>query len=200
MRSVQWLIMACCFMGCSQSPSGALPTVPKDLQAPPSAGNTGQPKPRPVESSSFDFSFSLPDLNGNTISLDDYKGKVVIVDFWGTWCPPCRNEIPHFISLHRKYHDTGLEIVGINYENGPREKWTETIKAFVETNGIPYSCVLGDKATQDMVPNLIGFPTTLFIDRTGRVRRKLEGEHSEAAMEVIVNTLLAEAAPNPASN
>jgi thiol-disulfide isomerase/thioredoxin len=150
---------------------------------------------------SFPFSFALPDLEGKTVKLADTKGKVVIVDLWGTWCPPCKMEIPHFVDLHKKYKAKGLEIIGINYERVPKGKEKETIAAFVKGNDVPYTCVLGDEKTQEMIPDLDSFPTTLFLDRTGKVRYKHVGfrEADVPAFEAIVQTLLAESGGQTAS-
>src|SRR5262249_59973090 len=93
---------------------------------------------------SFAFNFELPDLDGKKVSLADYKGKVVIVDLWGTWCPPCREEIPHFVDLYRKYHASGLEIVGINYEMVAGDEAREKVRKYVKENDIPYPCLIGD--------------------------------------------------------
>ncbi len=149
----------------------------------------------------FDFDFSLPDLDGKTVSLAAYKGKVVIVDVWGTWCPPCRMEIPHFVELHKKYREAGLEIIGVNYEQGiPPEKVSETVKKFVEENGVSYPCVIGDLATQRKIPNLEAFPTTLFLDHTGKVRLKLVGYNPLETLEEFVTLLLAGKSSAPAAN
>jgi thiol-disulfide isomerase/thioredoxin len=143
-----------------------------------------------AEHEPFDFQFSLPDLTGKTVSLHDFRGKVLIVDIWGTWCPPCRMEIPHFIQLYEKHRSRGLEIVGINYENGSPEQVRSIIAQFVEKNGVSYPCVVGDQATQDQVPEFEGFPTTLFVDREGVVRLKLVGYHPYEKLESIVLELL----------
>ncbi|MBI3468679.1 MAG: TlpA family protein disulfide reductase [Planctomycetes bacterium] len=140
----------------------------------------------------FDFPFALQDLNGKTVSLADYKGKVMIVDFWGTWCPPCLKEIPHFVELRKKHRAAGLEIVGVNYEQVPDDEARETVRKFVSDNGTAYPCVIGDETTQNMVPDFEGLPTTLFIDRSGKVRLMLRGYHSMQQLEAIVKTLLAE--------
>ncbi len=143
----------------------------------------------------FAFSFSLPDLDGKKVSLDDLKGKVIIVDFWGTWCPPCLREIPHFVDLHGQYKDKGLEIIGLNYnEEGTPEEVKKTIKTFLDKNKVPYRCIVGDEKTQELVPDFGGYPTTLFIDRAGKVRLKIEGYHEKEVLEAIVNTLLDEKA------
>ena len=145
---------------------------------------------------SFDFTFELQDVEAQPVALADYQGQVVIVDFWGTWCPPCREEIPHFVALQEKYREQGLRIVGLNYnEQGTPEQITETIRTFMKTNEMNYPCAIGDDATMAQVPNLEGFPTTLFIDRAGKVRLKLVGLQPLETLESAVNLLLSEPAP-----
>ncbi len=145
------------------------------------------------ENKEFPFTFSLKDLDDKKISLDEFKGKVVIVDIWGTWCPPCRKEIPHFVDLHKKYNDKGLEIVGLNYrEEGEPAEVKKTIKDFIAENKMPYKCAVGDEKTQDMVPDFQGYPTTLFIDKAGKVRLKLVGYTEKPILEEIIKTLLEE--------
>lgn len=144
---------------------------------------------------SFPFDFELPDVDDQPRKLADYKGKVMIVDIWGTWCPPCRMEIPHFIELQKKYSKQGFEVVGINYEDGSPEEVKKLIKDFMKENGMNYTCVVGDDATRDRVPNFEGFPTTLFIDRSGKVRLKEVGYKPLAELEAIVMALIAEPAP-----
>lgn len=140
----------------------------------------------------FAFDFDLVSTAGKKVTLADYKGKVLIVDFWGTWCPPCRKEIPHFVELLDKHRDAGLEIVGINYENGDPAGFNELINKFATENGVTYPCLLGDEVTQNRVPNLEGFPTTLFIDRSGKVRLRVVGYHPYDHLETIVQALLSE--------
>jgi thiol-disulfide isomerase/thioredoxin len=147
-----------------------------------------------AENKPFKFDFRLPDLNDKDVSLSDLKGKVTIVDVWGTWCPPCLKEIPHFIGLYKKYHDRGLEIVGINYERADKAGVQDAIKAFVEENKIPYPCVIGDDETQGQIPDFEGFPTTLFLDRAGKVRLKVVGYRTMADLDAIVSILLEEEA------
>lgn len=146
------------------------------------------------ESTPFPFQFALPGLDGKTIKLDDVKGKVTIVDIWGTWCPPCRKEIPHFKELLAKYRDRGLVIVGINYERVDEAEVKKTIDAFLKENQVPYTCLIGDEKTQEQVPGFEGFPTTLFLDRSGTVRAKVVGYHPYADLEAIVDLLLGEEA------
>lgn len=149
---------------------------------------------------SFPFDFTLNNFEDQPVSLADFKDKIVIVDFWGTWCGPCLMEIPHFVELREKYQAEGLEIVGINYERVQQdetEKAKNLIKDFVAANNVTYQCLIGDDATREQVPDLRGYPTTLFIDRAGKVRAKIVGYHDLIHLEAIVNELLAEPAPPP---
>ena len=148
----------------------------------------------------FPFNFNLPDLQGEKLSLSDLKGKIVIVDFWGTWCGPCVQEIPHFVKLKQKYAGEGFEIVGISYENGSKEEIIATVKGFHAENNMNYPCVIGDEATQAQVPNLEGYPTTLFIDRKGTVRLKEVGYHSFLELEAVVTLLLEEEPADASTN
>ncbi len=140
----------------------------------------------------YDFDFELVSTKGETVKLADFRGKVLIVDFWGTWCPPCRQEIPHFIELLETYGADGLEIVGINYERAEPEEAAADINEFAKVFGITYPCLLGDEETQRRVPSFQGFPTTLFIDTEGTVRLQLVGYHPYEHLEGIVTTLMAE--------
>jgi thiol-disulfide isomerase/thioredoxin len=145
-----------------------------------------------AHSRSFPFDFRLPDPDGKQVSLADYKGKIVIVDFWGTWCPPCRDELPHLVELYGKYHASGLEIVGINYERVSGDQARQIIRDFITEHHIPYRCVMGDQETEFMVPAFDGYPTTLFIDRSGKVRLVLRGYTSQAVLEAVAKILLEE--------
>jgi len=149
---------------------------------------------------SFPFTFALPDLEGKAVKLADYKGKVTIVDVWGTWCPPCRMEIPHFVELRDKYKDKGFDIVGINYEHGPPDKHKGLIESFNKENNVTYTCVIGDKKTREMIPEFQGYPTTLFLDREGKVRYQHVGYAPLPVLDEIIKTLLAEGKDKTASN
>jgi thiol-disulfide isomerase/thioredoxin len=141
----------------------------------------------------FPFSFALMDIEGTEQSLEALKGKVVIVDVWGTWCPPCRAEVPSFIKLQDKYGEQGFQMIGLNYERtGSDEEDLAAVVDYVAENGVNYPCIMGDDATREMIPDFQGFPTTLFIDKTGTVRMKAVGLHDYGYLDAIVSELLAE--------
>ncbi|MBW3539686.1 MAG: TlpA family protein disulfide reductase [Planctomycetes bacterium] len=143
----------------------------------------------------FPFSFSLPSVRDEdvTVSLADFRGQVVVVDFWGTWCPPCKAEIPHFIDLQERLGGEGLTVVGLSYEQVSSDEIARIrVQRFIEENGINYPCALGNEQTRAAVPNFEGFPTTLFVDRTGQVRLKLMGYQPLEKLEAIVKVLLSE--------
>ncbi len=129
---------------------------------------------------------------GNTVSKTDFQGKVLIADIWGTWCPPCREEISLFIELKEKFAGQ-MDIVGINYERVDEEKEAiSKIKDFIEEYQMNYNCVIGDEETKQQIPNFRGYPTTLFIDQKGQVRLTLVGLHSMAKLESVVRSLIDE--------
>ena len=130
--------------------------------------------------------FTLADLDGNWVSLSELRGKVVLLNFWGTWCGPCRQEIPAFIKLTEKYKKDGLEIVGITLTSGPPER----IQAFSDQWGINYTLltdiegnetqVVTAKYGQETGQRITGIPTTFIIDREGYIRQRYIGPRSES--------------------
>ncbi len=143
----------------------------------------------------FPFDVQVESLTGTPIKLADFLGKVVFVDIWGTWCPPCRAEIPTFVKLQEQYSADGFQMIGLNYENSQGDEAKKLVQDFIDANGINYPCALGTEEIQSQVPNFEGYPTTLLIDRTGKVRLKLVGMHDEAYFDALLKILLAEPAP-----
>jgi peroxiredoxin len=128
--------------------------------------------------------FTLNDIDGRPVSLADYRGKVVILDFWAPWCPPCKREIPDLISLQEQYADRGLRIVGIGLD---RE---DNVASFVRRNGINYPVMVGDDEIAGLYGGIPGIPTTFIIDREGKINKRFEGYTSRAAFEAALNKLL----------
>ena len=142
----------------------------------------------------FAFDFALPDIDGKNVTKKDFTGKVLIVDFWATWCPPCKEEIPHFVELLQRHRDAGLAVVGIACEQGLPNVALAALRDFVKKNHVSYPCLIGDDKTQNCVPDTLAFPTTLFLDRSGKVRLRLVGSHPLVELDAIVSLLLEEGA------
>jgi thiol-disulfide isomerase/thioredoxin len=134
-------------------------------------------------------------LNSNDLSLDELRGNVVILDFWATWCGPCRMEIPTFIQLYNDYHSKGLEIIGLSVEGGEGKSGSFFAK-FISDNGMNYPVGL---SSMDTIKNYgaTEYPTTFFIDKQGRIALSFLGVHPEDDFNLCVQQLLAEPGPAP---
>jgi thiol-disulfide isomerase/thioredoxin len=130
--------------------------------------------------------FSLPDLEGNTVKFSDFEGKVVLVDFWATWCGPCKLEVPHLVALHREYRDEGFEVIGIALDNGG----AQVVEPFVKKNAIPYSVVIGNREVATAFGGLTAIPTAFLIDRSGNIVQKYVGYTDKAVFEEQIKQLL----------
>ena len=129
--------------------------------------------------------FTLADLDGDWVTLNELKGKVVLLNFWGTWCGPCRREIPAFINLTEKYKKDGREIVGITLTSGS----PSNIRSFADKWGINYTLLtdIEGNETQTVTAlysqatgqRITGIPTTFIIDREGFIRQRYVGPRSE---------------------
>ena len=128
--------------------------------------------------------FTLPKLGSGEFTLSSLKEKVIIVDFWATRCPPCREEIPNFIKLYKKYKDEGLEIVGICLE---REG---AVEPFAEENEINYILVFADQKVTQQYGGIQYIPTTFIIDRQGNIAEKYVGYTSKEVFEKKIKELL----------
>jgi peroxiredoxin len=128
--------------------------------------------------------FTLADLNGHPVSLADFKGKVVVLDFWATWCPPCKREIPDFIELQSQYGSRGLQIVGIGLDE------PEKLKAFAISHGMNYSVLMGTDDIAMKYGGISGIPTTFIIDKSGKIVNRFEGFRSKDVFENEIRRLL----------
>ena len=109
--------------------------------------------------------FTLKDAEGKTVSLADYKGKVVLLNFWATWCGPCKIEIPWFVAFEQKYKEKGFSVVGVSMDE---EGWN-TVKPFLAEEKINYRVLLGNDSVGTLYGGVDSLPTTFVIDREGNI-------------------------------
>jgi thiol-disulfide isomerase/thioredoxin len=130
--------------------------------------------------------FSLPQLNGQFLQLSAYRGKVVLLDFWATWCTPCREEIPHLVELQNKYRDRGLEIIGVSMDDSP-----DPVREFYQRFQMNYPVVMGNADIGERYGGVLGLPIAFIIDRDGRIYAKHIGATEASVLEQDVRTVLA---------
>ncbi|MBI2517954.1 MAG: TlpA family protein disulfide reductase [Opitutae bacterium] len=130
--------------------------------------------------------WKMTDLAGHEVSSESLKGKVVVVDFWATWCGPCIAEIPGYVALQNKYGKDGLVIVGASVDRkGPAH-----VKQFADKNGMNYTLVMADDAVQEAFGGFDAIPTTFLIDRDGNIRHQKTGSMPHEEYEKLVTSLL----------
>lgn len=140
------------------------------------AGGTGKP---------LAPDFTLPQLDGQPLSLSSYRGKVVLLDFWATWCVPCREETPHFVALQQKYGDRGLEIIGVSMDDS-----ADPVGPFVERFHVNYPIVMGTAKTGEQYGGVLGLPIAFLIDRQGRIVSKHLGATQAEVFEKEIAPML----------
>jgi cytochrome c biogenesis protein CcmG/thiol:disulfide interchange protein DsbE len=130
--------------------------------------------------------FALKDVNGKTVKLSDYHGKVILLDFWATWCGPCKMEIPWFMEFERKYKDRGFAVLGVSMDD---DGW-QSVKPFIQEIGMNYRVMIGDERTGDLYGGIEALPTAFLIDREGRVAVEHVGVSSRREFEDGIEKLL----------
>lgn len=128
---------------------------------------------------------SVVDVNGAALNTSDYKGKVVLVNFWAAWCTPCAEEIPQFIALQKKYHDQGLQVIGFSVEDDAGE-----LRDFYRKHQMNYPVVPSDLKIADGFGGVLGLPTTFLIGRDNLIHGKHNGATDFSALEQEVVALL----------
>ena len=130
--------------------------------------------------------FSLTDITGKPLKLSDYQGKVILLDFWATWCGPCRIEIPGFIQLQKRYADQGFTMIGISMDDSP-----EPVVDFYKQLQMNYPVAVGNDRLGELYGGMPGLPTTFVIGRDGRIYAKHVGAYDLSVFEAEIKVLLA---------
>jgi cytochrome c biogenesis protein CcmG/thiol:disulfide interchange protein DsbE len=128
---------------------------------------------------------SLRDLEGRPLDLTRYRGKVVLLDFWATWCVPCREEIPQFVKLQKKYGARGLAVIGISMDDE-----RAPVAAFYRQHAMNYPVAMGTAAVAERYGGILGLPVAFVIDRSGRVDKRYDGQVELSQLERELVSLL----------
>jgi peroxiredoxin len=132
--------------------------------------------------------FELKDINGKTVKLSDYQGQVVLLNFWATWCGPCKLEIPWFVEFEKKNRDKGFAVLGISMDE---DGW-DAVRPYLEMARVNYRVMMGDDTTAMLYGGVESLPTTFLIDRAGKIASIHIGLVGKADYESDIESLLAQ--------
>jgi peroxiredoxin len=140
----------------------------------------GASQPQPAKN------FSLKNLDSKKVSLSDFRGRVILVNFFATWCPPCRQEIPELIKIYQKNNKNGLVVIGISMDD---EEFPYVIRNFAKKMKVPYPILIGN---EDVAYHyrIMGIPATFLIDREGKIQQRFDGLVPQSLLEKNINELL----------
>ncbi len=130
-----------------------------------SSAPTVEAQVRPTKDRKTAPDFSLKDSNGKTVKLSDYRGKVVLLNFWATWCGPCKVEIPWFMEFEQQYKDKGFAVLGVAMDD---EGW-QAVKPYLTERKVNYRVLMGDDSVTQLYGGVDSLPTTFVIDKDGRI-------------------------------
>ena len=128
--------------------------------------------------------FSLSDINGKTASLSDFKGKVIILDFFATWCPPCRKEVPDFVELQKSYGDKEFAMIGIALVKAA------DARAFADKMNMNYPVLVDDGKVSNLYGPIRSIPTTFVLDKNGNIVKMYIGYRAKSAFEADIKELM----------
>lgn len=169
----------------SRDEASASRGTPSDAGTAAAEGGEGPGVPAPT--------ISFETLEGSSASLMDYAGRVVVLNLWGTWCAPCRYEIPELAKLHGAYEDRGATVIGLAIDSGEPAQ----IRAFAERYGVNYPIWISTGAIAVTEFGAVGYPLTVLVDRRGRTRKELLGPQTFPTLAAEIDALLAEPAGTP---
>lgn len=130
--------------------------------------------------------FSLLDLDNNKVSLANFKDKVVVLNFWATWCPPCKKEIPDLVELYKNYQEKGVVVVGVALD----EEGSTVVKPFIQEYKVNYPILLGNEQIAKDYGGIIGVPTSFILDGKGKVYKKYVGYKPVSVYKSDIDALL----------
>jgi peroxiredoxin len=135
------------------------------------------------------LNITFKDVQGKSVTLSDYKGKVILLDFWATWCPPCRKEIPGYIELYDTYKSRGLEVIGVSMDEADD---VADVKKYAAQIKMDYPVLVGAGREQDLKPSFgeLPLPTTFVIARDGRICARHDGLTAKEQVESEITGLL----------
>jgi peroxiredoxin len=128
--------------------------------------------------------FSVAGIDGKELSMKDYSGKVLVINFWATWCPPCREEIPHFSQLYVNYRSKGVEFLGVSMDDGELPEVREMVKDFGRNQRVEYTLAVGNPDVANAFGGVASLPTTFIIDRSGKIVKKYTGYSEEITSDL----------------
>ena len=130
--------------------------------------------------------FELPDVEGTLVRMADFQDKVLLINFWATWCQPCLIEIPWFLEFQEQYGPQGFEVIGISLD----DEGAEVVKPFMEKHGMTYTVLIGDEAATELFGGILGLPTSFMVDRDGKYYSMHRGLVSQDIIEEELLALL----------
>jgi len=170
--------------GCS---SGTSKTNGSKQAAPADSASTAPADGSGGDAQVVHLDFSLPKATGGgSMDLKQFEGTIRVVDFWATWCPPCRMAIPGLNELYRKYKDQGVSVIGISVDENPK-----ALVGFDREAHIEYASLLTSEQAEKAFGDIVGLPTTFVVDRQGKVYKSYVGEVPRDELEADIQTLLA---------
>lgn len=132
--------------------------------------------------------FTWKDASGQTVSFDSYRGKVTLVNFWATWCAPCKKELPDLIAISKEMADKGVKIIGISTDRGLSVM--SDVSTFVTEAGIPYQIIIASDDLESAFGNIRMIPATFLVDANGTIVKSMVGMHSKEAFVQAINASL----------